>query len=293
MTTAPMHWEYAIMSENAYQKARRRKGVVDGVGGVKQAATGKNQTLNAVDECTNDRAPLPLKGWTPLDFVSTETDREASDLGLYMEAWTKDALDHTIVVVFEGTNFWETRDWRANFRWFLRFIPGFKDQYTILAERASFDLLARLGAPTSEYRVNKEGGVQTADGRPVKLIATGHSLGGGLAQHFAYSFRQPPETKAGLKVSEVFAFDTTPVTGWYSAKDPPRTYNAKNLRINRIFEHGEALAYVRLFTSRLSSSKENPAIWEYRYDFTHRSSFVTNHHMRKLACGLWKAAQPK
>ena len=57
----------------------------------------------------------------------------------------READPHTIAVVFEGTNFSELPDWNANLRWFLRFIPGFKDQYTLVAADVA-DTAARLQA---------------------------------------------------------------------------------------------------------------------------------------------------
>lgn len=124
------------------------------------------------------------------------------------------------------------------------------------------------------------------------FVATGHSLGGGLVQYFAYAFKQEPTESRGPKVSEVFAFDPSPVTGWFSVPDPPRSYNAEDLVVNRVFEHGEVLSYIRLLTSRFAVSSKNPAIWEYRYNFDTDANIIGNHSMRRLACGLTRLAQP-
>ncbi|MBL8513807.1 MAG: hypothetical protein JNJ55_07425 [Betaproteobacteria bacterium] len=108
----------------------------------------------------------------------------------------------------------------------------------------------------------------------------------------AYTLKQPVEGPQGPKVSHVYAFDPSPVTGWFSSPDPPRSFNAEGLVTDRIFEHGEILAYVRLLTSRLAGSARNPAIWEYRYNFVAGDDAVANHAMRKMACGLIRHARP-
>ena len=133
-----------------------------------------------------------------------------------------------------------------------------------------------IASPQSGYRFDlSTGKLQTVEGKPIRIITTGHSLGGGLAQHFAYAFKQPDSSTHGPTVNEVFAYDPSPVTGWFSVKDPPRTYNATGLAIHRIFEHGEILAYIRLLTSRLFISRVNPAIWQYRYNFDRNANIGT------------------
>ena len=69
-----------------------------------------------------------------------------------------------------------------------------------------------------------------------------------------------------------------------------RNYTATKLRINRIFEHGEVLAFIRFFTSRLVPDGDFPVKWEYRYNFDPKANIVRNHSMRSLACGLYRAA---
>jgi pimeloyl-ACP methyl ester carboxylesterase len=166
--------------------------------------------------------------------------------GMYLEVLERRDEPHTIVVVFEGTNFSELPDWQANLRWFLRFIPGFKDQYTLAAQDVAREFFDVISSMPAEYRTEYASGrLLSAAGKLIRIVTAGHSLGGGLAQHFAYAFKQEPLQNQGPKVSEVFAFDSSPVTGWFSVSDPPRSYNAKGLMVNRIFEHGEILAYIR------------------------------------------------
>lgn len=120
------------------------------------------------------------------------------------------------------------------------------------------------------------------------VVSIGHSLGGGLAQHFAYSL--PPTSQDGTevpRVSRVYAFDPSPVTGWLGVPRHLREQNAANMQIERIFEHGEALAYIRLMQSYVvRPSEAAPAIWEIRYNLIRTANVFSNGSMLLLACHL-------
>jgi hypothetical protein len=283
---AKRQWVYAAMSDHAYEAARTRAFVDRNV--AKPMASPEEE----VKACGNQlptRIPPEWRAWQ--GFPSSELEADMRKKGLFLLVLEREQTPREIVVVFEGTNFLEMPDWGANFRWFLRFIPGFEDQYTYTATRVATEFFQRIRAHPDSYRVSDSDPVlRGADGSAIRIVSTGHSLGGGLAQHFAYTFKQASATATGPKVSEVYAFDPSPVTGWFSADDPPRSYNAAGLVIHRIFEHGEVLAYVRLVTSRLVTSHIDPAIWEYRYNFDPRANIIRNHSMRSLACGLARAA---
>jgi hypothetical protein len=62
-------------------------------------------------------------------------------------------------------------------------------------------------------------------------------------------------------VTQVFAFDPSPVTGFYSVEKDIRDYNKENLKIDRIYERGEILAILRSFTNFVyKPSAINPSI---------------------------------
>lgn len=213
-------------------------------------------------------AALPLPGWRRwTDFPPADVAQQAGELGLYVEVWQRDD-GREIAVTFQGTNQW--LDWRSNFRWFLRFVPFWRDQYTFVAERVGAAFVARFPqeAPSAASPT---------------IVATGHSLGGGLATHFAYSL-PAPEGTAVPRVAHVYGFDPSPVTGWSSVDHALRRANASGLAIDRIFENGEILAYIRLLMRYLNPpSAKDPAIRELRYDFVGSGN---KHWMRLLACGL-------
>lgn len=290
---ARAHWEFAAMSENAYQEGRISAAAkrTEFQRSLSYSNDLSEEAFNAA--CRDEKLAIPLRNWKKWDFPSASLQKKMLREGMYLEVLERDEEPHTIVVVFEGTNFSELPDWKANLRWFLRFIPGFKDQYTLAAGKIAVEFHDEIASRIKRSEaVVREGKLYSLSGHPIRIFSTGHSLGGGLAQHFAYTFKQDPVDSIGPKVSEVFAFDPSPVTGWFSASDPPRTYNATDLIVNRMFEHGEVLSYIRLLTSRFAISAENPAIWEYRYNFDKEVNVIKNHSMRRLACGLVQAARP-
>ena len=143
--------------------------------------------------------------------------------GLGVQIWlTRGSVCTEAIIAFRGTQGFSEGDWRSNFHWFYRLTPVY-DQYDEVRDHIK-DWVA--------YVKNQ------ACYRPgVTQIATlGHSLGGGLAQMAAY---------ANGEVQHVYAFDPSPVTGYYSGGLAARDENVKGLRTERVYEHNEVLAFVR------------------------------------------------
>lgn len=288
---AVLHWPYAAMSENVYRLSKARHHPPA------EPPTQPGQTFpspEAVAAACADadrKTLLPVPGWTRWsDFPDARLAKRIDGQGLFFVVYERVAEPWTIAIAFEGTNFGQLGDWRANFRWLARFRPNYEDQYTLAASEVSAAFRKRITDPAGRYRVDPANRRLLSDtGEPIRLVTTGDSLGGGLAQQFAYALQQVPEQPNGPRIDEVYVFNPSPVTGWFSTPDPPRSYNAKGLVIHRIFEHGEILAYLRLLTSRPAVTAQNPAIWEYRYNFA-RSTPVRNHSIRRLTCGLLAAA---
>jgi hypothetical protein len=170
-----------------------------------------------------------------------------------------------IVVAFRGTDFREADDWMANFRWVTRFLP-YDDQYRQV-QRHIGPILDRALA---------------VHGRPnPRIVAVGHSLGGGLAQQAAY--------KDG-RIREVYAFDPSTVTGYYDpGVNGPQ--NAVGLVIDRVYQRGEILAYLRfLMTQLYPVDAFNPQIRTIRFSFGAHGNGIAKHSMADLAAGLLEAA---
>ena len=282
---AKVVWEYAVLSENVYiGEWKKQHQVPPQAAQVLELPEATPQAY--ADLCVPEsRKPLPLRDWTMWEnFPSPDLIQEARRVGLFMEVWEKQSSPAVIAVVFRGTEFTSVKDWASNLRWFLRFIPFHEDQYTVVSKKVSREFVDRLAERRPDLR--------SIDTQAVRIVATGHSLGAGLAQHFSYSM--PPRSKGGTplpRVSNVYAFDPSPVTGWFSVDSDLRTTNAAGLWIDRTFEHGEILAYVRLLLSYVNPpSAAHPSIREVRYNFVKSANPFNSHSMRLLACALINAS---
>ena len=204
----------------------------------------------------------PPAAWTcstdPLDVVD---DAKTS---LYFEVWEKLGVDPIeVVVVFRGTH--ELKDWWSNARWVTRFIPVGWDQYDLVRKEIS-NVVARAK--------RRHGSV--------RMMTAGHSLGGGLAQQAAY---------ASPDIKQVYAFDPSPVTGFQSVPRPDRDINRQGIVIDRVYERGEILAYLRTFLRRfVPLSLANPSITEIRFNLS-KGDPVKQHSMVDLAERMVGAAR--
>ena len=111
-------------------------------------------------------------------------------------------------------------------------------------------------------------------------------MGGGLAHEFAYSLPADPNVP---RVKKVYAFDPSPVTGFYSVDEGLRTTNSESLDIDRIYERGEILAFFRALTNLVyPPSKSKPAIRQVRYNLFYTHNPFAGHSMADLAFRLDK-----
>jgi len=216
---------------------------------------------------------LGKDGWVRWDltsFLPEAVIKTLEKLHLRVDVWQKPNPDgsRTVAVIFGGTVITSLRDWGSNLRWF---IPFHEDEYTATV---------KLFSPLFVKELNEQIRLDSA----IKLVATGHSLGAGLAQQFAYSVQDEPNSP---KVGEVYAFDPSPVTGYFSVGKRRRTYNCDGLKIDRIYERREILAILRSFTSVIfPPSKVNPAICGARYMLLKSDNLVKQHSIIRMAMGL-------
>ncbi len=208
-----------------------------------------------------DNLPTP-PGWTESPDPSDRVDD--SKTSLYLEVWEKTSQTPVeVAIVFRGTH--EFKDWWSNLRWITRFIPTGCDQYTLVRQ-----IIASL---VDRARERHPGAF---------LVTSGHSLGGGLAQQAAY---------AHDSIKKVVAFDPSPVTGYKSVQKRIRLRDEKCILIERVFEHGEILAYIRQFLRRfLPVSSRDPEIVEVRFNLS-KGDPITQHSMVDLAKRMARAAR--
>lgn len=187
---------------------------------------------------------------------------------LRYEAWKKPKPDGSgtlVALVFRGSTF-TLSDWYSNFRWFIR-VPFILDHYQ-QTRAIIHKILDRIR--------------QETDIDNVEIITTGHSLGGGLAQQAAYAVPY---------IKKAFAFDPSPVTGFYEVLKSQRDQHKIGTDVYRIYEHGEALAYLRLLMRLIFPlSKKDPRIVQVRYNFSHENIAV-QHSMNPFAESLAKLSR--
>lgn len=215
---------------------------------------------------------LAQSGWTKwTDFPDRDLLYRIEDSHLRVEVWEHaTATTSTVVVAFGGTVAKVWADWESNLRWF---IPFHHDEYTELVRdlAPAFVNAYKKRFMDPQSRINRD----------TALHATGHSLGGGLAQQFAYALPVDPLVP---RVSRVLAFDSSPVTGFFSVAAKLRDYNIQGLDIDRIYARGEVLAILRsLLSVFVPPSRSDPAICGIRYQLTRTLDPISDHAMLRLA----------
>jgi hypothetical protein len=189
--------------------------------------------------------------------------------GLAFKIWEQVSSGQIkVVIAFRGTNVKELADWETNIRWVRRWVDDKWDQYNQVQ-----DLTPKL----------VDAIYQRHQGQQISIVATGHSLGGGLAQQAAY---------ATDKIKEVFAFDPSPVTGYYDIPKEKIAVNKKNIKVERVYERGEWLSYARtLVRVGYQLSSEDPNIAEIGFNFVKLKNPITKQHgIASLALELRKAS---
>jgi hypothetical protein len=185
--------------------------------------------------------------------------------GLEYHVWRRGRCGEA-VIAFRGTDFNEIGDWLTNLRWFIA-SPLF-DQYDQV-QKAVPDIIRKVNEGC----------------RARLIVATGHSLGGGLAQHAAY---------ADKRIEYVYAFDPSPVTAFFGVPLPVRSAATEHLGIDRVYEAGEVLSLPRYLVSGVfPSSQCRPRVRIVRFAVANAPSIIERHRIAALTDGLaWLTTQP-
>jgi hypothetical protein len=297
------YWEYATIAGLAYPNSELPDQTACATANIpvpgKKEAVSENMSSEELQKLASDKfsaifTALVDLGWSQWqDFPDKGLYDRMAKLDLYVNVWERKTGDRTTVVVaFKGTNPESLEDWNANLRWVTRFFPGNYDQYD--------EVMDDFGpAFAKAYKAHVPGARD--DGRDV-IYAAGHSLGGGLAQEFAYALPPSdsynPRGEYVPRISKVYAFDPSPVTGYYSVPADIRTVNERGtpnekmgMEIGRILEKGEILSYLRYVVALVYfPSAEDPSIEGVRFNLFPSLSPITSHSIDELSCKLFEAA---
>lgn len=183
------------------------------------------------------------KRWVPARVTSSATvavSRTSAKAclddpsGLYYETYVLERQDQLVeaVIAFRGTenrSGQTFRDWRSNIAAFFALEPA---QYAV----ARAELVPLVEALSKV--------IARTDGKP-KIYATGHSLGGGLAQQAGFMSKD---------ILAVYTFNSSPVTNWSTLRLDGQVRNAYPI-IHRVYHGGEFLEKVRFITTSATKAR--------------------------------------
>jgi hypothetical protein len=211
-----------------------------------------------------ERRELARRGWRPFPFAYPLRAAAGRKMlaGLVFDVWVRPGPVPLAVLVFRGTNYLEFADWVANTRPVTNW-PGLWDQYE----------QARALTPAVVARLD------SVYGGRARIMAAGHSLGGGLAQHAGYTCP---------RIEKVFAFDSSPLTGYFDVAKKERLLHGSKRRTFLVYESYEVLALFRLVPAYLDRFREVDIV-AVRYNFAtglEAPSPFQQHQMQRLVAGL-------
>ena len=268
--------DYALLADQSYADSLYDKAGVRpyDIGPDTYCAARKRpgEPCRDVDGLT-DHAIQRLKGWRRIyaekderRFPCPETRPGCTEPlpGLGVQVWMRAArVCSEAAIVFRGTDGRTADDWFSNLRWLLRLLPLY-DQYEQVQDYTPAFVKVIENEPC--FRRGR-----------TRIVAIGHSLGGGLAQQAAY--------RDG-RVRHVSAIDPSFVTGVEDLDPRIVAANAQGLGIDRLYERGEILSYPRAVVQQFDPPRScDPLIRTIRLD-TLRGNPIEQHSLASMATSL-------
>ena len=195
-------------------------------------------------------------GWRTVDTRWRTVGRRSFPNGLSYDVYYSDTPEKlSVMVAFRGTDGFFNPDTIANLSWLTQWFNP-EDQYRMAGKE-----FAKIAAQTRII----------AKGKPIELIATGHSLGGGLAIHVA----------SLVDCTSAVVFDPTFVTNTlFFAKRKPN--------IIRIYEDNDAFSRIaRLFRFGRINNSQNVT---YRLNGIPGDKITVQHSILHLAGAMLRTA---
>ena len=221
-----------------------------------------------IDDATG-KAAATAAGWTRVKlppYVCPPGRICAGEVGEQLWVHRVNNVCREAVVLFRGTVSTSYDDWVANFHWFHR-LTSIYDYYDEARDN--------IGAVVA---------IAERQGCTGRIIAVGHSLGGGLAQHVAY---------ANKKIRTVYAFDPSFVIGSTDFNLLGLPIYREGRRFDYVYEHGEILAFLRFIGRQFHPYEAcNPRIRTVRFNALTGSIF-NQHRIVDLAKMLASLSQPQ
>lgn len=249
---------YALMSAYAYFD--------------EPGCTGKNSRRTDKDDAVRIREQLTALG--EADTFVRRQDLEVlggceDDTGLMYHVW-QSAPRSEIVIAFRGTS--TLNDWWYGNLWPVSRILSRKTQYSEVQQHVA-KVIALLNARQLPGAT---------------IVVTGHSLGGGLAQHALYSYPN--------SIRQAIVFDPSLWTGYTSIEGAERVVSCNcandlgaEAPIIRIYESYEILSNLRIFHKMLFPSHLH--IQEVRFAYEPSRIGTAGHSMADLATAMGKDAR--